>query len=234
MRGFSHKITKGGGGMSWQRLVVAGTLLASVAACDYANDSATSKVMGSVDIAAGEHTGDVATVNGSIRIRENAVVGRAHTVNGGIALGEHASAAQLTTVNGSVSLDHSARVSGNVHTVNGKLTLENGADVTGSLENVNGLIRVGAAHVGGGIDSVTGSMELGPDARIDGGIHIEKESGVSLGTTAIPRIVVAAGTVVAGTLTFERPVKLYVSDKATIGSVEGATPVRFSGEPPAD
>lgn len=227
-------MTKGGGAMNWRRLVVAGTLLASVAACDSASDSATSKVMGSIDIAAGEHTGDVATVNGSIRIGENAVVGSAHTVNGGITLGQHANAAELTTVNGSLSLDQSARVSGNVHTVNGKLTLENGAEVTGSLENVNGPIRVSAAHVGGGIDSVTGSMELGPDARIDGGIHVEKDSGVTVGNTTIPRIVVAAGTVVGGMLTFERPVKLYVSDKATIGSVEGATPVRFSGARPAD
>jgi hypothetical protein len=62
----------------------------------------------------------------------------------------------------------------------------------------------------------------------------EKESGVSLGTAAIPRIVVAAGTVVTGTLMFERRVLLYVSDQATIGSVEGATPVKFSGQPPAD
>jgi len=35
-------------------------------------------------------------------------------------------------------------------------------------------------------------------------------------------------------LAFERPVKLYVSDKATIGPVPGATPVRFSGERPTE
>jgi hypothetical protein len=37
---------------------------------------------------------------------------------------------------------------------------------------------------------------------------------------------------VKGTLRFERPVELYVSDRATIGPVEGATPVKFSGDRP--
>ena len=31
---------------------------------------------------------------------------------------------------------------------------------------------------------------------------------------------------------FERPVKLYVSDKASIGPVSGATPISFSGDKP--
>ena len=44
--------------------------------------SETSKVMGSIEIAAGEHTGDVTTVNGSVQVGPNAVVGRAKTVNG--------------------------------------------------------------------------------------------------------------------------------------------------------
>ena len=35
-----------------------------------------------------------------------------------------------------------------------------------------------------------------------------------------------------GELRFERPVKLFVSDKATIGTVTGATPIPFSGESP--
>ena len=220
--------------MIWRRLLIAGTLLLPMAACDFANESGTAKVLGSVDVPAGEHKDDVSTVNGSIHIGPNAVVSHAHTVNGNISLETRASAAELQTVNGSVGLAESARVSGNVHTVNGRLALENGADVSGGLENVNGLIRVAAAHVGGGIETVTGSMELGPDAHVEGGLHVEKPSGTSLLPEKIPRIVIAEGTVVAGTLNFERPVKLYVSDKATIGPVEGATPVKFSGERPPD
>jgi hypothetical protein len=33
-------------------------------------------------------------------------------------------------------------------------------------------------------------------------------------------------------LRFERTVKLYVSDKATIGTVTGATPIPFAGDTP--
>jgi hypothetical protein len=40
--------------------------------------------------------------------------------------------------------------------------------------------------------------------------------------------------VIGGSLKFERPVKLYVSDRARIGPVEGATAISFSGQRPAD
>ena len=45
-------------------------------------------------------------------------------------------------------------------------------------------------------------------------------------------MVIGPGSVVQGTLNFEREVELYVSDTATIGAVEGAKVVRFSGERP--
>lgn len=197
--------------------------------------SETTQVMGSIDIAAGEHTGDLRTVNGSIRVGENAVVGNARTVNGSISLAARASAAELKTVNGSVRLAEDARVSGAVQTVNGKVSLENGADVAGELGNVNGLIRVAAAHVGGRIDTVTGNIDLGPDARVDGGIHLEKDTSSDRDNAErIPRVVIRPGSVVGGRLDFERPVRLYVSDRATIGRVEGATPIRFSGDQPSD
>jgi hypothetical protein len=148
-------------------------------------------------------------------------------------LAAHASAAELRTVNGSVRLDEEARVSGAVETVNGKLSLENGADVASGLRNVNGEIRVAAAHVGGRIDTVTGNIDLGPNARVDGGIHLEKDTGSHHDDSErIPKVVIRPGSVVGGTLNFERPVQLYVSDRATIGRVEGATPIRFSGDQP--
>jgi DUF4097 and DUF4098 domain-containing protein YvlB len=198
-------------------------------------ESGISRVMGSINIAAGEHTGDLSTVNGSIHIGENAVVGAAHSVDGSISLERRASAAELKTVNGSVQVGEQARVSGGVHTVNGEVALANGADVAGPLGNVNGHIRVAAAHVGGGIDTVSGGIELGPDAHVDGGIHVGKDNSWHVsGSGSVPRVIVGPGSVVVGTLRFERPVQLYVSDKATIGSVEGAAAVKFSGAQPAD
>ena len=40
------------------------------------------------------------------------------------------------------------------------------------------------------------------------------------------------GSTVEGDLRFERTVRLFISDKATVGTVTGATPVSFSGETP--
>jgi DUF4097 and DUF4098 domain-containing protein YvlB len=211
--------------------------LSLLAACGavWAGDDDTSKVNGSIDIAPGRHAGDVSTVNGSIHIGANAVVGRVDTVNGGISLAARAAAAELGIVNGFIRLDAGVHVSGRVHAVNGPLSAGNGADVGGGLANVNGPIRVAAAHVGGLIDTVSGDIEVGPDARVDGGIHIGKDTSwfrLWFWPPDIPRVVIGPGSVVRGTLRFEREVKLYVSDRATIGRVEGATAVRFSGEHP--
>lgn len=215
------------------------TVLTGCAACCVARaaDTAIAKVMGSIDIGADQHAGDISTVNGSIHIGENAVVGEATTVNGSISVERHATVAKLVTVNGSIHLNEGVRVTGTVQAVNGTLTVANGADVAGRLANVNGAIHVAAAHVGGLIDTVTGDIELGPNAHVDGGIHVEKESSGWLHffwfwSDDTPRVVVGPGSVVGGTLSFERTVKLYVSDRATIGPVEGATVVRFSGDRP--
>jgi DUF4097 and DUF4098 domain-containing protein YvlB len=223
--------------LQWRRcLPVAAALLGMSAACHRAGDGTeTSRVMGDIDVAAGEHTGDVSTVNGSIHIRENAVVATAHTVNGGISLEPHATAAELKTVNGPIRLGQGARVSGEVQTVNGGLSLADGAEVNGQLQNVNGPIRVAAAHVGGGVDTVSGGIELGPDASVDGGLHVHENHGLLSSLSGnVPRIVVGPRSRVGGTLNFERKVLLYVSDQATIGPVQGATVVKYSGERPPD
>jgi DUF4097 and DUF4098 domain-containing protein YvlB len=221
--------------LQWRAVLpVALGILGVSAACSQAGDgSASSKVMGNIDVAAGEHSGDVSTVNGSIHIHPNAVVGTAHAVNGSISLEARASASELTTVNGSIRLEQGARVSGAVQAVNGGLTLADGAEVGGSLSNVNGPIRVAAAHVGGGVDTVSGGIELGPDAHVDTGIHVHKDNGsLNWDGGTVPRIVIGPGSRVGGTLNFERKVSLYVSDKATIGPVQGATAVQYSGDRP--
>jgi hypothetical protein len=50
----------------------------------------------------------------------------------------------------------------------------------------------------------------------------------------VPRIVIGPGASVQGELRFARKVQLFVSDKAVIGSVTGATPIPFSGASPPD
>jgi hypothetical protein len=87
------------------------------------------------------------------------------------------------------------------------------------------------AHVGGGIKTINGSMSIMGASHVEGGIMVDKPSGIMF-MNEDPVIVIGPGSVVQGDLRFERKVKLYVSDKATIGTVIGATAVPFSGENP--
>lgn len=199
-----------------------------------AHDSSTSRVFGSVNVAPGDHLGDVSSVNGSVNVGSDAVVGHAHTVNGGIHLESRGTAADLTTVNGGIHVEENGRVTGDVHTVNGGLNIGKSADVTGDVGNVNGGIHIESAHVGGSVVTTNGNMDLGPNARIDGDV-VMKEShgdGSHWGHENIPHVVIEPGTVVKGELRFERKVVLYVSDRATIGAVQGADVIRFSGDHP--
>jgi cytoskeletal protein CcmA (bactofilin family) len=175
----------------------------------------------------------VATVNGSISIDDNAAVTSANTVNGKVQLGAHATAASLNSVNGSILLGTGAHVSGSASSVNGDLNLADGAEISGSLSNVNGKITLTGAHVGGGIKTVNGSMNIVGASHVEGGILVEKPSSQLMQVVQeVPRIVIGPGATVQGELQFERPVHLFVSDKATIGTVTGATPVTFTGETP--
>jgi hypothetical protein len=202
-------------------------------ACDAEDGNSNDKVNGSVNVAAGQAADNASTVNGAIHVADNATVKHAETVNGSITIGSHATADSAETVNGSITVGESARVSGNLESVNGALTLQKDAEVAGNVANVNGHFNINAAHVGGGLSTVTGDITVGAGSRVDGGITVEKPTGFSISfTKSVPVIVVGPGATVQGPLKFEREVKLYVSDRATIGEVSGATPIKFSGDEP--
>jgi hypothetical protein len=215
-------------------LFTALALSAALAGCSESNDGDEStKINGSIHVAAGKPPGAVTTVNGSIHVDDNGAVTSATTVNGSVHLGDHATATSLTSVNGSITLGIGAHVSGSASSVNGELTLGDGAEVIGSLSNVNGKIALTAAHVGGGIKTVNGNMNITGASHVEGGILVEKPSGELLQILHdIPRILIGPGAAVQGELRYERTVKLYVSDKATIGVVTGATPIPFTGDTP--
>jgi cytoskeletal protein CcmA (bactofilin family) len=185
-------------------------------------------VNGSATVAAGQKAGAVSRVNGAIHVEEGATVDHANTVNGSIEFGPRSTGGGANTVNGGISLADGAKVSGSINTVNGSLKLANGAELAGNATNVNGDIRLDHAHIGGDIDTVNADIEIGTESVVDGGITMKKPSGISFGKD-VPRIVIGPGATVKGTMKFERPVKLYVSDTATIGAVEGATPEKFAG-----
>jgi len=202
-----------------------------------AHESSTARVLGSIDVEPGEHTGDVSTVNGGVHIGTDAVVGHAHTVNGGVHMEPRATATELMTVNGGINVEDGGHVTGDVHTINGSLHIDKGAEVLGAAYNINGSIHISGAHVAGSITTVNGDVDLGPDSRIDGDVVVKEDSSNNwhVGHERYPHIVIGPGTVVKGELRFERKVVLYVSDRATIGAVHGAEVLKFSGDhPPLD
>ncbi|MBS0373992.1 MAG: hypothetical protein JSR73_05400 [Proteobacteria bacterium] len=208
------------------------TASAPLAGCgDVPGGDESHKINGSVHVDASRPLGSAETVNGSIHVDVGAKVTKAATVNGGIHLGANSSAESVKTVNGSVTLDDGARVSGEVASVNGSLTLHAGADVSGTLRNVSGRIEVTGAHVGGQIRTVAGDVLIMGPAKVDGGLHVEKPSGIQL-TGSKPRVVIGPGAVVGGELRFDREIDLFVSDKATVGTISGAQAVRFTGDAP--
>ncbi len=236
----------------WLAVTLCGQALAA--------DQSFSSVMTSINIDPGQRAAEVTDVNGSIHIGANAVVGQVSDVNGSIHLDQAASAASVTTVNGSVHIGSAAHVSDGVHTVNGSVTLENGADVAGplsavngsmivtnghvgrSVSNVNGVIRVLNSHVGGDVTSVNGGIEIGANSKVDGGLRVRPNEGNGwfnwwnflFFSRTPPRIVIGPGAVVTGPLVFEQEVKLYISDRATVGPIKGATAIRYSGERPPE
>ncbi|HEX3836674.1 MAG TPA: hypothetical protein VHW25_06895 [Steroidobacteraceae bacterium] len=199
------------------------------------NVTGSHAINGSIHISAGKPGGEVSTINGSIRADDNGQLSAGHTVNGNISLGDHATATSLTTVNGGIFLGQGAKVSATVTTVNGTLSLRQGSEVGGHLANVNGAIILAGATVNGGISTVNGNIEIGANSRVRGGIVVLKPSTGFFhwwSDSDKPRVVVGPGAVVEGTMTFDRAVRLYVSDTATIGPVTGATPVKFTGDQP--
>lgn len=198
-----------------------------------------STVNGSVHVGANAKADKASTVNGSIHLADGAQVGDASTVNGGVTLGEHATAKNISTVNGGVKLAKGATVSGDVTAVNGAFDLAPGSAVNGSLTNVSSRITVDGAHVGTGITTVAGDIDITGNAVVDGGIKVQKPNGKGsfnlFGSDNVPRITIGAGATVNGPLTFEREVKLYISNEAHVaGPITGATAIKFSGkEPPA-
>ena len=147
-------------------------------------------------------------------------------------------AACVSGVNGSVDVAAGTSVSDDVEAVNGDLNLATGSAVNGSLTNVNNHITVDGAHVGQGITTVNGDIDVTGNAVVDGGIKVKKPNdnglfGIHFSSDHIPRITIGAGATVNGPLTFERPVKLYISDQAHVaGPITGAEAVKFSGAAP--
>lgn len=189
------------------------------------------RVNGDIRIEANQNAGDLHAVNGSVEVADSAHAQSVAAVNGSVELGRNASAESIKTVNGDVELADGARVAKNAQSVNGAIELGKGADVAGSASNVNGHITLTSAHVGGGIRTVSGDIDVGADSRVEGGVLVDEPRGHST-DTRVPRIVIGPRAVVDGTLEFRREVELFVSRSARVGTIKGATAKTFGGDRP--
>lgn len=215
-----------------RRILLALALVLPLAAVAADND--IHKVNGDVRVEAGQHAGDARSVNGDVDVGDHAVVQKASTVNGSVSLGAQAEAGELHTVNGSIEVAARGKVDGQVHAVNGDIRLAPGAQVDGHLSNVNGAINLDAAHVAGGLETVSGDITVGAGSHVEGGILVDQPNNgwFHWGSERKPVIVIGPHAVVQGTLEFRREVVLKVSDSAQIGPVKGATAEKFSGAAP--
>ena len=111
--------------------------------------------------------------------------------------------------------------------MNGDVTLANGVHVAGNIETVNGAIAAEGATIDGSVSNYSGGMRI-DHSVIKGGLTVHKPDRAR--PRALPRIVIGAESQVPGRLKFERAVELYVHETAQIGPVEGAEPMRYTGE----
>ena len=212
--------------------------LALAAAPAFADDD-ISKVNGSITAESGRSHGDLDTVNGSIRFEDGSRAGNAQTVNGGIRAGNDIESGSLGTVNGGIRVGTGAKIGGGIETVNGSIFVDRGGTIAGDVETVNGAIGLVDVDLAGSIETVNGDITAGVGSHVKGGIKVYKPTSNWLpfvvNSKRKPRIIIGPDAVVDGNLVFEREVTLYVHDSARIGTVTGATPVRYSGpRAPAD
>jgi DUF4097 and DUF4098 domain-containing protein YvlB len=201
-----------------------------------ATSDGASTVNGKVSVGAGATvTGEVSSVNGSIRIEEGATVADAETVNGGLRVADKVRSRNLITVNGSIEVARDVVVDGRVEAVNGRITVGGGSKVAKSLGNVNGDIELEGSEIGGDVSTINGDIELAEGAVVMGDVVVEKPNGRN-STKRMPRIVIGPGSRVEGVIRLEREVKLYISESAEVGGVEGVMTLddatRFSGKKP--
>ncbi|HXD83329.1 MAG TPA: hypothetical protein VN599_02745 [Rudaea sp.] len=214
-------------------IILSATLVAGTAFAAGNADLDIDKVNGSIHVPDNATVGKLSTVNGSIHVGDGAHATGATTVNGSIHIGANDTLESLDTVNGGIHVGAGAKITKTIEAVNGSIALATGADVSGKVSNVNGSIALTAAHVGGGIETTSGDIDVGANSHVDGGILVNQDnSWFHFGVSRDPRIVIGPHAVVQGDMVFKRTVQLYVSDSATVGKIDGAKPIKFTGDKP--
>jgi len=217
-----------------------GNVNKSVKIADGAESKGASSVNGSITVGKkATVTGSLSTVNGSIRVGAGSRIEGASTVNGSLRVSDDTQTEDLETVNGSIKVGEQVVVDGEITAVNGKITVNTGSSVDGEVSNVNGSIMLSGSTVARDVSTVNGDISVVDGAVVKGDIIIEDVKSSFFGSgksSKKPTVVIGPGSKVEGALILQREVKLYISDRAEVGGVEGVMSmedaVRFSGDDP--
>lgn len=182
-----------------------------------------SRVNRGITAEAGRSYGDLETVNGGINVRDGVTAGNVETVNGGISVGDNVRVNSLETVNGGITAGEGVQVARSAEAVNGGIRFGFRSSVGGDISTVNGGITIKQTRVQGRISTVSGDITVGNGSVVQGGILVERPTGISWGKQRTPRVVIGPNAVVNGSLRFERKVELFVHPSAKVGTVTGAT-----------
>lgn len=194
--------------------------------------SGTSTINGVITVGTGAVVdGGLRTINGAIRLGAGAQTGNLTIINGGITLANGAHAQKLEGVNSSVTLGNNVIIDSDIAVVNGSLGAASGTRIDGSAAIVNGDMALCGAVVTGKLSFVNGTVWLAPDSTVQGDITAKQPQGSNHNLP--PVVVIGPHATVGGSIVFERPGQLYVSDSAVIHGVTGVTPVKFTGAAPA-
>lgn len=195
--------------------------------------SGTSTINGVITVGAGAVVnGGLRTINGAISLDAGAQTGDLTIVNGGITLAEGAHAGKLEGVNSSVTLGKNVVIGSDIAIVNGELRTASGTRIDGSAATINGDMVLCGTAVSGHLSFVNGTMWLADRSTVQGDITAKQPKG-STENNPPPVVVIGPHARVGGSIIFERPGQLYVSDSAVIHAVQGVTPTKFSGATPA-
>ncbi|MCH7981632.1 MAG: hypothetical protein IID59_09015 [Proteobacteria bacterium] len=209
----------------------------SVRIDDGAESNGASTVNGSITVGKkATVTGSLSTVNGSIRVGEGSRIEDASTVNGSLRISDDSHTEDLQTVNGGIRVGEQVVVDGEITAVNGKINVNTGSSVDGEVSNVNGSIVLSGSTVARDVSTVNGDIRVVDGAVVKGDVIVEEVSNSFFGNGKKPTVVIGPGSRVEGVLLLKREVKLYISDRAEVGGVEGVMSmddaVRFSGDRP--
>lgn len=169
----------------------------------------------------GSRHGRLTSVNGGIHLAQGSRAAMVRSVNGGVRTEDSVRISELQLVNGRLRGGPQLRVSGPVKLTNGGASLQPGSHITGSLTSVNARVELNQTRLDGPYLGSNGDLDTGPGSRLQSGIHYRAVAEEDRQRNT-PEVTIGAGSHVAGTLRFDRPVKLRVHRSARIGDVQGA------------